>query len=609
MTVLNYLRRICSASGLPDKLFLRLYAVFFAASALEIRLARLRGIDPIADWKEFVGGVNILVVLFFAALGFIILSELFRIYEDSDSAALIVSSVWFACEAVTKSGSFYFAMGAGAAAAVFSCYALSKTGSRPKISSKLCAALIALTAAGAFLFVGLTSVYKHKAFGTPCFDMGIFVQTFHELKTSFSAVITCERGEPLSHFYVHGSYIFWLFLPIYALFPYAETLLWAQPLFAVAGAIPLWLILKGRGFGNAAKTGFCAVYLLAPALLMPCYFSFHENAFLPALLMWLLYAVDRKNIPLMYIMSALVCIVKEDAPLYVLCICLYFLSEERSKKRPHGLICAALASVYFVIVMHRLLKYGEGEYMTSSRLGILMDSPDSGMIGIILNVIKDPARFFSLFFTENTLLFVVETLLPLMALPLMSTRLNRYLLVIPYVIMCLVIGSNYRYAADIGFQYIPGPYCLLIYLSAINYENLGKGRRYALLSAAIFSLVSIVALASPKIDYIKDYREGKEGFSSSEEVLKAIPEDASVLANTFILPHVAQRKEVYELTEGLLKEGFSAENFDCYALSVNDPLTPAVEEIISAAGYQRVARSKGFTVIWAKNAPAGVETD
>ena len=62
-----------------------------------------------------------------------------------------------------------------------------------------------------------------------------------------------------------------------------------------------------------------------------------------------------------------------------------------------------------------------------------------------------------------------------------------------------------------------------------------------------------------------------------EKILSGIPEDASVLCSTFLLPHVAQRAEVYELGSGreaefvILDLRMEGEDEAIYARLIGDP--------------------------------------
>lgn len=605
------IKKFFSDFGLPKNLFARLASSYFIVAVVQMLFARFHKTDPIKDWKTFVNAVSLPSVILWTAIVFLWLTVIYRLVSrrlrEFDSAALIFSSVTFSLCLVFGSGSFYVGAAAAIVCAVLAHYSLERAGKGSlERLPKIPAAVIVFTlSAGVILFVSAATIANHKCFGTACFDMGIFVQTFHSLKENLTAAVTCERGELMSHFQVHGSYIFYLFLPIYALFPKPETLLAAQAFFAAAGVLPLYLIVKRRGFKGIPLVSCCLIYVFCAGVIMPCFYQFHENAFLPTLLMWLLCAADSANIPLLYIMSALTCIVKEDAPLYVICIGLFFAVDcESWKKKKHGIIAALLSSIYFVIVMRWLTSFGDGGYMTSTRFGILMADPDGGLAGIIRSAIADPGYLVSLLLSEKTLLFFIETMLPLLFLPFMTAKLYRFLLMIPYIIMNLIIGSGYGYAANIGFQYIFGPACLLIYLSIRNTEDMGMERRNKILIiAAIVTVITTVSMASVKLSYITRYNARRDYYNSADECIQSVPKDACVLANAFLLPHAADRDCIYELKEDVFTEdGLEIKEFDKYdfcILSTHDPMTEKITPFLQETGWEVYATSdEGFVVIY-----------
>lgn len=604
------IKKTISDCGLPNNIFARLASSYFIVAFFQMIFARIHKVDPIKDWKAFVNAASIPSVILWTAVAFLWLTVLYRFVSRRlpavDGAVLIFSSVLFSLCLVFGSGSFYVGAAAAVICAVLARYALEKIGEGTlERLPRIPAAVIVFTlSAGVIVFVAATTIANHKCFGTACFDMGIFVQTFHSLKENLTAAVTCERGELMSHFQVHASYIFYLFLPIYALFPRPETLLAAQAFFAAAGVLPLWLIAKRRGFKGLPLVCSCLIYVFCAGVILPCYYQFHENAFLPTILMWLLYAADSANIPLMYIMSVLTCIVKEDAPLYVICIGLFFAVDCQSRKsKKHGIIIAVLAALYFVMIMRWLTSFGDGGYMTSTRFGILMANPEDGLAGIIRSALVNPGYLVSLLLSENTLLFFVETMLPLLFLPFITAKLYRYLLMIPYIIMNLIIGSGYGYAADIGFQYIFGPACLLIYLAIRNTEDMGRERRNRIMIiAALVTVITTFSMASPKLSHIARYSVRSEYFESAEECIQSVPKDASVLANAFLLPHAAGRDSVYELREDVFtSDGLALkqpEKYDFCILSIHDPLTERIAPILQEAGWEVYAESEEFVVIY-----------
>ena len=601
--------------GLPKKLFERVASAFFIVSSVQILILRGKQIPPIDGWQEFIIFSSLIKKLFWTALVFLWLSILYRFiskkFNAVDSFVLAGSSFVFSLFLVYKSGSFYIGASAAIVSAVIAVYALrNQIHSMERLNGlPSCITVFSLAAAVA-VFISVTTVANHRIFGTSCFDMGIFVQTFNSLKENFTAMTTCERGEMMSHFQIHSSFIFYLFLPIYMLFPTGETLLIAQAIFALGGIVPLYLIAKKRGFKGAILIFVCLIYIFNIGLILPCYFQFHENAFLPTIFMWLIYAVDTANIPLLYIMSMLTCAVKEDAPLYVICIGIFFATKNRQPKRKHGIIVAVLSAVYFSLIMRWLTANGDGSYMTASRLGILMTEPSDGYFGIIKNVFLNPGYLISLLLREKTLLFFIETMLPTLFLPLMTTKPKRFILLIPYVVMNLIIGAGYGYAADIGFQYIFGPTCFLIYLALINLQDFAKRQRHLFLTAAaVITVITGVSMASAKVSYVEKYSEFKEHYQSAETAIQSIPKDASVLANTFLLPHAAFRKEVYELSEDMFVYDSSEkivgvvvlEKYDYCVLSQGDTVSAELRPILEAAGWTVYAEPKGnFVIILAR---------
>lgn len=607
---------ILSRYGIPDDLFSRFFSAYFIVSVCQLISAGIQQIDPIAEWKDFVAAFPLAVKLLWVVAVFWLLSVLHRRMSEKhravDQLVLLGSSVLFSLCIVWGSGNFYLGTASAAVTIVLSVYAVGRLDSHAfERLSDIPAGVIIFTAAGAMaLFIAVTTICIHLNFGTSCFDMGIFVQTFHSLKEHFNAVITCERDRMMSHFNVHSSYIFYLFLPIYALFPTGETLLAAQAFFVTAGVVPLFLLAKKHGFKGFALVSICFVYVFYDGLVMPCYFQFHENAFLPTILMWLLYAVDQRKIPLFYIMSALTCIVKEDAPLYVLCIALFFATEEKGEKRIHGVIAALLSVCYFSLIMGWLTSYGDGGFMTATRLGNLMINSGDGILSVIRNVMADPAYFISLFVQEGTLLFFIQTMLPLLFLPFMTKKLHRFLLMIPYVIMNLVIGAGYGYASNIGFQYIFGPACLLIYMTLRNVEELPRELRNTLLmSAAIAAIVTTVSMVSVKQSAVVRYYENADYYQSAEACIRSVPKDASVLANTFLLPHIADRDRVYELDNGCFEDDggmVGLEDYDFCVFKKNDDLTEQARPFLEKAGWTVYAESDGdFVIIFVSPEYAG----
>lgn len=600
--------------GFPHMLLARFIGVYMILSACNIFISQKNSIKPVDMWKEFIGEADIAVNIFWIAFGFFLLTfyHFFvdKKYRVADQIFLIIGTLMFSAVLMWRNSNFYLCIGVAAIAIVFVTYAVGKIRrcQFEALPDHFAGLIVFAVAAGVTAFIAVTSVAQHAIFGTSCYDFGIFVQMFHSMVTDLTAVTTCERDTFLSHFNVHTSFIYYLLAPVYAIFPHENTLLISQAVLAMGGVIPLFLIARKHNYKGFSLVSVCMVYVFCTGILAPCYYDFHENAFLPTLLMWTLYAMDQRKYILFYIMSVLVCIVKEDAPLYIICIAAYFFFQEKSWKRWHGALIAALAAIYFVLAMKWLTEYGDGQMMTSSRFGNLTINPDDGFVGIIQNVLLNPAYFFSLFVRENTLLFLLQVMLPLLFMPFVTKKISRFLLMIPFIIMNLVVGAGYGYAANIGFQYIFGPSVLLIYMMLINCDDVRPSKKNMLVTAsAAVAFVCAICLVSGNISDYENYKKREEHYEAMELCLDSIPEDASVACNTWYLPHIADREEIYVLDNGdfnvdpndeTIKTLKEINRYDFFVMSVYDDYTEQASAQLEAAGFRLYNKLDGTMVIY-----------
>lgn len=612
--------KILKLCGISDNLFARCISVYFILSAVHILDARQNGIDVQDMWQIFIQRYPLGTSLIWFALSFCLISLLFYYFTIKsemtkklsvliDPVLLITGVLFFSCTLMWRNNDFYMCIGVSLTAAVLIIYGASKLReNRINISIKVIAITVALISLVVAIFVCTTAISKHSAFRTNSYDMGIFVQMYHSMAHNLTAVTTLERDIPLSHFYIHSSYIYYLLLPFYALFPSANTLIIAQAVMVISGIIPVFLIAKNRNIKGIGLLSACMIYLFSSGLLGPCYFDFHENAFLPPLLLWLLYAVEKRNYLLFMIMSVLVCIVKEDAPIFVFCIALYLAIDEKSKNRIHALIVVLVSSAYYLFITKWLTDNGDGStimYMATRFDNLMVDETD-GFSTMIGNILLNPGHFISLFIREDTLLFFMEMLLPLAFFPFITKKIHRFLLIVPFVLINLVQGSSYNFAVDIGYQYTFGTAALLIYLAIINISEFDNNyRNICIITTGALSVITAFSLISGHISYYELYKERETSFKEIETYLDTIPSDASAVCYVTYLHHVADRDEVYIFNENNfetagdrivgLKDMWK---YDFYVMHQADPNTQNAIPYLEAAGYTVFAKCEDTLIIY-----------
>lgn len=413
--------------------------------------------------------------------------------------------------------------------------------------------LTATVTAAFFALLVAWSVGRVYAFHTPTYDFGIFSQMFHYMRTRGVPLTTLERDGLLSHFAVHVSPIYYLMLPFYALFPSPVTLQVLQAAVLASAVIPLWHIGKHHGLRGAPRTLLCALLLLYPAFGGGIGYDLHENCFLTPLLLWLFYGIDRGSVPIAALAAVLTLTVKEDAAVYVAVIALWLIvrtalhfRRDGTRQLVLGIVLLLGAVGYFACVTGYLAAHGDG--VMTYRYANMMPEGASSLTAVIRAALLHPALALFECVDAEKLCFIALTLAPLLGLPLLTRRYERYLLLIPYVLVNLL--SDYPYQHDIYFQYTFGSLACLFYLTTVNLADMRHaGRRMlALLAALAVSAACFAQTVAPRaLSHATQALDGRDAHQSIRDTLDTIPEGASVAATTFHTTYLAARRELYDI--------------------------------------------------------------
>ncbi len=480
-------------------------------------------------------------------------------------------------------------------------------------------AVTAVLAVGFLAFVSAWTVGRYVTFSAPTYDFGIFAQMFHSMKETGLPMTTVERDGLLSHFAVHVSPIYYLMLPFYAIYPDPATLQVLQALVLASSVIPLWLLGKHHGLTAGQRTLLCGVLLLYPALSGGTSYDIHENCFLTPLILWVLYGLDKRNIVITAVSAALVLMVKEDAAMYIAVIALFSILRSllRLKKGEKGekkeLIMSGamlgVSLVWFFLVTGYLAKSGDG-VMTYRYSNFMYDGSDS-LMSVVKAVIMNPMKAIFECVDEEKLKFIGLTMLPLLGLPLITRRYERYILLIPYILVNLM--SDYQYQHDIMFQYTFGSAALLIYLTAVNLADLKLDRVKAvsLLSAAAVAVGCFSCVIYPTaISYPKRAAEKAEYYDSIREALDVIPEGVPAAATSTYTAYLSDREVLYDVRHSTKEHVLEAEYmalsvtgtsyFKKYATEGKNDGYSNFVKLIKENGYELVTKVDGVLEIYKK---------
>lgn len=609
--------RISAAAVVRSALLAWLSAVLIEYLALPAQLRDLSDLTGMAQMSF----ARVIVLTTALTLAFTAASGLARAEKIARWAlAGVFAALW--CTALISSFAWGLFLGGVLAAACFAVYAKFGWESRPeethapqKAEKRHIWLVVALSAAF-FLLVAAWTVARVRSFSTPSYDFGIFAQMFSNMKNSGLPLTTLERDGLLSHFAVHVSPIYYLMLPFYCLAPYPETLQVLQAAVIASAVIPLWLIGKHRGLSPIQRVLLCALLLLYPAYAGGTSYDLHENCFLTPLILWLFYGIERKNIPVTAVAAVLTLTVKEDAAVYVAVIGVFLLvkailrfkdGERFSLIAGAALLAGALG--WFFAVTQYLSNSGDG-VMTWRYQNFLYDGSAS-LLTVVKSVILNPMKAVYECTDREKWQFIALTLGPLLCLPLVTRRFERYILLIPYLLVNLM--PDYVYQHSIYFQYTFGSTAFLLYLTAVNLADLRiDRRRFAALAAA--ALVGVGCFAATILPTAMYYQTTANRYylyyQNIRDALDTIPRDASAAATTFYTTYLSDRETLYDVRycsrAHLLETQYVALSLtatdDCrkYSPTGGDDGVQALCALLERNGYEEFFRLDDVLVIYAK---------
>lgn len=567
---------------------IRLFAAYFLVSTYN--LFKIHQKFSVLDFPRSVhiGKFALLIAGAFVVLTFIkLLFRWAKINIKTDGYVLAVAIMGYGLKTVYRLNNFYYAVGVSIVVGICIIFLLHNGYFKEFCNMKTIKAsiIVGIVVVVVTIFVASICVYRYLTYATSCFDFGIFCQMYYNMIHTLLPDTTCERNELLSHFAIHTSPIYYLLLPVYAIFPDPKTLLISQAVIVVSGVIPLWFIAKNFKFSNGVASALCIAYVFSPALLCSTFFDFHENKFLVPLLLWLLWAIDTNHVKLMYMFSVLCLMVKEDAFIYVVCVALYVITSGKTyynKKKQktkslilHGIIIMIISLAYFFTITKLMEEFGRGvmEYRYSN----LMMEPDKGLVNVVKTVLLDPAIAISEAFEEEKFTFFLQMTLPLFFLPFMTKKVSHLFLIIPFLLVNLM--SDYAYQTQIGYQYVCGVTSMLIYVSLLNLSEMGVSpKKYFATFCMTTSIVIGFMYGTGRLSYYDSYKINIDRVQRMDEMIDLVPDDASVDATTYFVPQLSQRKVVYNMISPKEKQ---TENTDFAVLKVGGGEENFVDEEIA----------------------------
>jgi len=419
-----------------------------------------------------------------------------------------------------------------------------------------------ITLASVFTVAGvlyaLISLVNHFLFKTYALDLGLYTHALYDYAHFRAADCGLFKDVPYNLLSDH----FDLYLPLLSPLIYVfgtYTLLIVQIVATLLGGWGVYKLIGLYTDDNWMPVLASAVFFLSFGIIHAIAFDYHSNVLTSIMLPWLLYFLKRKRYVWTSVFVVLFVIGKENMSLWLFFIAIGLMWDYRKEKKAlwHLVAYAVFALAYFfiinMIVMPRLGGNGGG-FARYAHLG-------DNYAEIAKNLILDPGKTLRLLFTNTSKVSYLDGVKAEFYYCALASGMLLTLLKSNYLLMLIPLIAQKMLAVDgnfwgVSFQYSVEFVPVLAVSSFLVLVKL-KNRKWRivlgfalLLSTLLTTFYTIgVPKSTIKVDQLcvyqgRHYEQKEFDVKYARELMKMIPEDASVSASSMFVPHLAMRDNI-----------------------------------------------------------------
>jgi len=429
------------------------------------------------------------------------------------------------------------------------------------------------------------TVIKHYAFKTWAWDLGIFVQSLSSTLQGkpFYYTVEMQTKHTTNFMSIHPSAIFFFILAIYAIYPHPETLLVLQSFILALGALPIYWMARDQFSDNRLALLLAILYLAYPPLHGVNCYDFHYEPFFSTFLLFALYYLKKKDWLKGGIFLVLAMLVMEWVQVITMFVGLYLIWIHRSEiiselknrrwKSPYILVPTAIILSSLLILLSFL--YIQKTLNPYHR--------PSDIIAITHTILSPKKILHGLRHDLNIKLYYLLSIFgPLAFIPLLEPI--ELVPSTPFFVSILLYTRKAQY--QIGDQY-PAfilPFVFSATIKALSKINLSKPTLIKLMAITTSIFVIMQSpLSTFAIGVYPPYVFGgayatpclTRNVILLHKVLDLVPDNATILTQNYIFPHVASRTGAYVVVNNLnltlsLYDQLKKENLDYILLNLRN---------------------------------------
>lgn len=432
--------------------------------------------------------------------------------------------------------------------------------------------VVVAAALGYGAYMGHFTVLNHRAFNTGSYDLGIYDNQFWQALHGhpFRSTPVLREGN-WSVLKSHAEFAMYALLPIYALRPRAETLLWLQSFVLGLGAIPIYRF-AARRLSRAMACVLALAYLAYAPLHGANSYDFHFQPIAAVCVLWAIDLFDTRRWIAFALMFVLALLCREDISLMLFAFGAFMIASGEQPRA--GALVAAIALAYFGLVKFVVMPHF-GSWWFADMYKDLYPPDHQGYGGIIETLVGNPIYALRTLFIADKLRYVLLLFIPLAFLPLRFSRL--WWLAFPGAFLTL-LSTHYPATIMTSFQYTAYWFALMFPATVFALAWLRRGQDglvrqraafAALVAGALVMTVHFGAIPPPARKFPAAFGTFRfapltQALIDKEkhlgELMAQIPKNAAVAVSDNELPHVSARAECYNL-----KDGFEGADYVVYA--------------------------------------------
>ena len=396
----------------------------------------------------------------------------------------------------------------------------------------------------------------HVHFRTYAWDLGIFNQVFWSTLHGKLLYYTAEPFYTKTGCFLgsHFSPILFLFVPVYALCPKPEFLLFINTLIVAIGAIAAYEIAKFFLKDQKTAAGFSIYYLLYPPLQGVAFSDFCLESVMVTLFIFIIYYLVKGDLKKLALTVSLGLLAHEASAPVIAFIGLYGMWHYRSvksKKFQASLIILVVSIPYFFLAQTLRVFFGWTGRPSLWNEWALIGA--KGPLDVPLKILMNPTGAWASLTYDGIakILYVLMFFLPYVFLPLLA--LDALIPTIPYFVIGLFSSYPMYYSIQSHYPAFLVPFFFLAFIKGVLKLKEIISRRFnvSVLKIAKVSLLlcvlSYFLLIPLFLPIFGNYQFDSEHDKIVHSVMAEIPQNSSVLTQSNIFPHLSSRLDAYTI--------------------------------------------------------------